>query len=207
MQNRYSVAGLVLVIVFFVFWAIYLNRSGKASTTKNQRNGQNNLPTWVDIDFASGLWMYPFFFVIWLGGNILLGNMMGIQAIINWINTLNTSGEFTLAPWIIAAIGLAPSTAQWWIKQFAPPTDKTYWITWGIIGLDVGLNTFGFWSLAEMPTDVQELTTNHLAVLSIFMALAAFVNIYCENMVHDALHRLMKWFQGQPMKGAIDFRF
>lgn len=205
MQNRYSIAGLVLIIVFFVFWMIHLKRSGKASATKNQRNGQNKakLPTWVDIDLASGLWIYPFFFVIWLGGNIILGNMMGIQAIITWINTLNTSGNFTLAPWIIAAIGLAPSTAQWWIKQFAPPTNKTYWATWGIIGLDVGLNTFGFWAFTEMPMNLQTLTTNHFAILLIFMALAAFVNIYCENMVHDALHRIMKWLQGQSMKGAI----
>lgn len=204
MQNRYSIAGLVLIIVFFLFWAIRFNRSRKAAT-KNQRGGQNKskLPTWVDIDLASGLWIYPFFFVIWLGGNILLGNMMGIQAIINWINTLNTSGDFSLSPWIIAAIGLAPSTAQWWIKQFAPPTDKTYWITWGIIGLDVGLNTFGFWSFAKMPTDFTLFDMNHFAVLSIFIALAAFVNIYCENMVHDALHRIMKWLEGQSMKGAI----
>lgn len=204
MQNRYSIAALVLIIVFLLFWAIRFKHSGKAAS-KNQRNGQNkiNLPTWVDIDLASGLWIYPFFFVIWLGGNILLGNMMGIQAIINFINTLNTSGDFTLSPWIIAAIGLAPSTAQWWIKQFAPPSDKTYWVTWGIIGLDVGLNTFGFWSLADMPTDFKKFDMNHFAVLSIFMALAAFVNIYCENMVHDALHRIMKWLQGKSMKGAI----
>ncbi|MGB0388519.1 MAG: hypothetical protein ACPGWR_27180 [Ardenticatenaceae bacterium] len=202
--NRYSIAGLLLLVAGFI-WLVYMKRKNDAAGGKGKKSGPRNpvLPNWVDVDLVSGLWIYPLFFVVWFGGNILLGNMVGIQAIINWINTLNTSGTFSLSPWAIAAIGLAPSTAQWWIKQFAPPTDKTYWVTWAIIGVDVGLNTFGFWALADMPIHPHNWTPQHMLALLIFGALAAFVNIYCENMVHDALNRLMLWFKGQPMKGAL----
>ncbi|MGB0386320.1 MAG: hypothetical protein ACPGWR_16035, partial [Ardenticatenaceae bacterium] len=93
--------------------------------------------------------------------------------------------------------------AQWWIKQFAPASNKTFVITCIIIATDVTLNAFGFWSLADMPTSYDDMSIGHWVVMVVFIALAGFVNVYCENIVHDSLSRLIRWFKGQPVKGAI----
>lgn len=203
-MDRYTVAGISLVLLG-ILWVLYIKQTGGSPAASAHKAGQRggHFLTWLDMDVASALWMYPLFFVIWLGGNILFGNMIGISAIIEWINTLNTTGSFSLSPWVVGTMALAPSTAQWWLKQFAPPTDKTFWATWGLIGIDVALNTFGFWVLADMPLDLFALGVAHIFVLLLFVIVAAFVNIYCENMVHDALSRLMLWFKGKPVKGAL----
>ncbi|MGB0383648.1 MAG: hypothetical protein ACPGWR_02400, partial [Ardenticatenaceae bacterium] len=199
-MDRYTTAGAILVLLG-ILWAaraLYVNRTGGSVIAETKI-----LVGWMDMDILSALGLYPVFFIIWFGGNILFGNMVAIQAIINWINTLNTTGSFSISPWAIAAIAIAPSSAQWWIKQFAPPNSKTFVVTWIIIGTDVALNTFGFWALAHMPTDYSVMNVGHWIVLVVFIALAGFVNVYCENIVHDSLSRLMRWFKGQPVKGAI----
>lgn len=198
--DRYTTAGIILALLG-VFWVIYIKQTG-GSVREAVKTGGGVLGK-IDMDITSALWLYPIFFVVWFGGNILFGNMVGIQAIIAWLNTLNTTGSFALSPWAIGAIAIAPSSAQWWIKQFTPPTNKTFWVTWGIVGTDVALNTFGFWTLTQMPTDINTLTLSHWAALALFISLAAFVNVYCENMVHDALSRLILWCKGQPVKGAL----
>ena len=199
-MDRYTVAGIILALLG-IMWVLYIKQTGGSVHASARRGGA--FLAWVDMDVTSALWLYPIFFAVWFGGNIVFGNMVGIQAIIDWINTLNTTGGFTISPWAIFAIAITPSSAQWWIKQFAPASDKTYWATWIIIGADVALNTFGFWALTDMPTNIDALSLPHLGILLLFIALAAFVNIYCENMVHDALSRLILWFQGKPVKGAL----
>lgn len=199
-MDRYTTAGVILILLG-IFWGLYVKQTGGSILDTIKKGGV--FLAWIDMDVTSALWLYPIFFAVWFGGNIVFGNMVAIQAIIDWINSLNTTGSFAISPWATFAIAIAPSSAQWWIKQFAPPNDKTYWATWGIIGADVALNTFGFWALADMPTDINALSLPHLGILLLFILLAAFVNVYCENMVHDALSRLILWFKGQPVKGAL----
>lgn len=109
-MDKYTTAGVILTLLG-IFGVMYIKQTGGSVRAAASTGG--GLLGKIDMDITSALWLYPVFFSVWFGGNIVFGNMVAISAIISWINSLNTTGTFEISAWAIGAIAIAPSSAQW----------------------------------------------------------------------------------------------